>query len=353
MDYARPIRNGPNAVGFDYFFGLSACLDMPPYVWIENDRCQGVPTVEKAWIRTGPAHRDFEAVDALPVLAEKAVEYIGRRAPQAREGRPFFLYFALTAPHTPIVPAAAWRGKSGINSYADFVMQVDDAVGQVLKAIDRGRIAENTLVIVTSDNGCSPAADYPRLVAAGHNPSGPFRGWKADIFEGGHRIPFLARWPGHIKAGSTSAQLVCLNDLMATCADLLGEKLSDSAGEDSVSILPALLGQAGGPLREAVVHHSIDGSFAIRQGKWKLALCPGSGGWSYPRPGRDDERRLPPVQLYDLAADPAEKTNLQEKHPEVVQRLTKLLERYAADGRSTPGAPQKNTAEVDIWNGRQ
>lgn len=349
VDYTQAIRNGPTAVGFDYYFGISASLDMPPYIYIENDRTQGVPTVEKTWIRKGPAHKDFEALDVLPALTQKAVAYIGQQAPKAREGRPFFLYLPLNAPHTPILPVREWQGKSGLNVYGDFVMQVDATVGQVLEALERGGIARDTLVIVTSDNGCSPAANFAELAAKGHHPSYHFRGHKADIFDGGHRIPFLVRWPGQVKPGSSSAQLICLTDLLATCADILGVKLPETAGEDSVSVLPALRGQAQQPLREAVVHHSANGSFAIRQGRWKLELCPGSGGWSFPRPGRDDASRLPPIQLYDLAADVGEKQNLQDRHPEVVARLTKLLEKYVADGRSTPGAPQKNTAEVDIW----
>ena len=205
-------------------------------------------------------------------------------------------------------------GKSGLNAYGDFVMQTDWSVGQVLQALEQTGLAENTLVIFTSDNGCSPAANVQELERKGHYPSDVFRGYKADIWDGGHRIPFIARWPGRIKPGSVSDQLICLTDLMATCADMLGVKLPDDAGEDSVSILPALLGQASGPLREAVVHHSINGSFAIRQGKWKLELCPDSGGWSAPKPGSAEAKKLPPVQLYDMAPGLGERTNLQEQH---------------------------------------
>ena len=348
VDYTRPIRNGPTALGFDYFFGISASLDMPPYVFIENDRAQGVPTVEKTWIRKGPAHADFEAIDVLPTLTAKAVQYIDQRAAEAPAGRPFFLYLPLNSPHTPILPTAAWQGKSGLNAYGDFVMQTDQAVGEVLQAVDRGGLRENTLVIFTSDNGCSPSANFPELAAKGHHPSYQFRGHKADIFDGGHRIPFIARWPGRIQAGSASDQLVCLVDWMATCADILGAKLPETAGEDSVSLLPALLGQARGPLREAVVHHSINGSFSIRQGPWKLELCPDSGGWSAPKPGSAEAKRMPPIQLYDLAADVGEQHNVHDEHPEVVQRLTKLLEKYVTDGRSTPGAAQPNTGNVQI-----
>jgi arylsulfatase A len=344
VDFTKPIQNGPTSVGFDSYFGISASLDMPPFIYIDNERCVGDATAKKKWLREGPAAPDFEAVDVLPTLGKKAVEFLA----QQKADKPFFLYLPLTAPHTPIVPGPEWDKKSGLTPYGDFVMQVDAVAGEVLAALEKSGLAENTLVVFTSDNGFSPYADLKSLLEKGHNPSHVFRGTKADIFDGGHRIPFIARWPAKIKAGSRSDQLICLSDLMATCAEILGTKLPDTAGEDSVSILPALLGTADKPLREAVVHHSMNGSFSIRQGNWKLELCAGSGGWSAPKPGKA-EHDLPPVQLYDLASDIGEKTNVQDKHPEIVTSLTKLLEKYAADGRSTPGAPQKNTGEVDVW----
>ncbi len=348
IDYTKPIANAPTSLGFDYYFGIAASLDMPPFVFIENDRFTAVPTVEKHWLRKGPAAKEFEAIDVLPTLTKKVGEYLDQHAADAKAGKPFFLYMPLNAPHTPILPTPEWKGKSGISDYCDFVMQVDWTVGQVLAALDRNGLAENTLVIFTSDNGCSPAAGFPEMLAKGHNPSYVYRGHKADIFDGGHRIPFLARWPGKIKPGSTSNQLICLTDLMATAAEITGFKLPETAGEDSVSILPALTGTDNAPLREAVVHHSINGSFSIRQGQWKLELCPDSGGWSAPKPGSPAAQKLPPIQLYDLATDIGEQTNVYDKHPDVVAKLTKLLEKYVADGRSTPGAPQPNTGEVNI-----
>jgi arylsulfatase A-like enzyme len=333
--YDRPIRNGPTALGFDEFFGVSASLDMPPFVFVHNDRCAGIPTVEKTILRKGPAHPDFEAVDALPTLTRKVVAFIEGHG-RGGDARPFFVYFPLTAPHTPIAPSAPFKGRSGINAYADFVMQVDATVGAVMDVLAREGLERDTLLIVTSDNGCSPMADFEALARAGHDPSGGFRGTKADIFEGGHRIPFVARWPGRIRPGSTCADPICLTDLMATCAAIVGEPLPEDAGEDSVNLLPDLLGEARGPLREATVHHSINGSFAIRQGPWKLALCADSGGWSFPRPGLPEAQDLPPVQLYNLERDPAERHNVQAEHPEIVARLTRLLKRYINDGRSTP-----------------
>jgi arylsulfatase A len=349
IDYLQPIQGGPTTVGFDYYFGISASLDMAPFVFIENDRVTEIPTVEKEWVRKGPAAITFEAINVLPALNRKAVDYITHHGAGAKHGKPFFLYLPLASPHTPILPTKEWQGKSGLNAYADFVMQTDATVGAVLDALEQQGLVENTLVILTSDNGCSPEANFPELLKKGHNPSYHFRGTKADIFDGGHRIPFLVRWPARVRAGTTSDQLACLSDLFATCADILGKKLPDDVAEDSVSIFPALLGRPEQTLREALVHHSINGSFSIRQGQWKLELCPDSGGWSDPKPGSPEAQKLPPVQLYDLKVDIGEENNVQAQHPEVVARLTKLLEKYIADGRSTPGKPQPNTGPIELY----
>ena len=208
-------------------------------------------------------------------------------------------------------------------------------------------------MIFTADNGCSPQAGTAELEAKGHFASGPLRGYKADIWEGGHRVPFFVRWPGRVPAGRTSEQLLCHTDLLATVAELLGEPLPEEAGEDSVSFLPTLLGHDRAPRREAVVHHSINGAFAIRQGAWKLAFAPGSGGWG--KPGDAEARRagLPAVQLYNLAQDLAETRNLQAEQPSVVARLTALLEDYVTRGRSTPGAPRTNDVPVSWQQGHR
>jgi len=359
VDYSRPIANGPNAVGFDEYFGISASLDMVPYTFIDNNRVAVLPTADKDFpmmleraggrTRKGPAAPAFDAGDVLPTLTQKAVEYIDRQAGKARQGEPFFLYLPLASPHTPIAATPEWRGKSGLNPYADFAMQTDHSIGQVLAALDKQNVAENTLVILTSDNGCSPEAKFDELLKRGHNPNYTFRGHKADIYEGGHHVPFIVRWPAKVKAGTTSDRTICLTDFMATCAEIVGVSLPADAGEDSVSFLPTLLGRSDGPPRPAVVHHSINGSFAIREGNWKLVFCPGSGGWSAPRPGRDDTSALPLVQLYDLEQDAGEQSNVQEVNPDVVARLTALLEKFVEDGRSTPGPAQKNASAVDIW----
>ena len=351
-DFTQPIAAGPTTRGFDHYFGTDV-PNYPPYCFIENDRTVGQPTatLPKALLgnnlasKAGPALPGWSLEGILPGLAEKACGYIEQ---QAKQNRPFFLYMPLTSPHTPIAPTREWQGKSGLGAYADFLMETDGVVGQVLAAIEKSGQAGNTLVIFTCDNGCAPYAGVKQMEQKGHYPSAGFRGYKADIWDGGHRIPFIARWPGQIKPGTTSDQTICLTSLMATCAEITGAKLPDNAGEDSVSILPVLQGTAKGPVCEAVVHHSINGSFSIRQGDWKLELCAGSGGWSEPKPKSQAAKELPPAQLYNLAKDPGEKMNVQAENPEVVARLTKLLEKYVADGRSTPGAPQPNDVKIKL-----
>lgn len=370
-DWKGRIKNGPTAMGFDKYWGISASLDMPPYIWIENDRFVGECTTQKSFHpnRRGPAHADFEAVNVLPTLTERAVSTI---TDQAKSRQPFFIYMPLNSPHSPTVPSKGFQGKSSLGFYGDFVMETDWAVGQVVEAVERAGIADNTLIIVTADNGCSnwplkhnevndPArfkfrmGKNPPDDPEAHYPSDVYRGHKADIYEGGHRVPFIARWDGKVKPGSVSSDPVCLVDLFATCAEIIGAKTNDSTAEDSVSILPALLGKSTKPVREAVVHHSMDGSFAIRQGKWKLALCPGSGGWSKPVPPSrkknpvNEEPIKDWVQLFDLEADPAETKNLASNHPEIVANLTALVQKYIDTGRSTPGAPQKNNGETLLY----
>ena len=282
----------------------------------------------------------------LPRLGQRAVSHIAEQADSAKSGHPFYLYLPLTSPHTPIVPTPEWQGKSGLGAYGDFVMMTDAIVGDVLRALDDTGVADNTLVFFTADNGCSPAAGTDKLEKQGHYASERFRGYKADIWDGGHHLPFFVRWPGKIKPNSESKQLICHTDFIATCAEILGVKLPEKAAEDSVSILPALLGTDNVPLREAIVHHSIDGRFAIRQGSWKLILCSGSGGWSSPKDPEAIAQGLPDQQLYDLSADPSEANNLIESRPDIAARLSMMLQKIIDDGRSTTGTPQKNDVEV-------
>jgi len=343
IDFTKPIANGPTTRGFDYYFG-TAVPNFPPYCFIENDRTVGIPTEKKPegmFGHSGPMLPGWKLEKILPTLGDKAVEYIHKRAKTSET--PFFLYFASTAPHTPIVPTEQFLGKSDAARYGDFVCEVDWTVGRILKALDDTGLADNTLVIFSSDNG-SPARNGanasgpPGSVVkdTGHNPSWILRGMKADIWEGGHRVPFIARWPGEIPKGAVSNELICQSDLMATCAALLGERLPANAGEDSYNILPALQNKVClGVAREAVVHHSGNGVFAIRQGKWKLVTHLGSGGWTSPK-SQKPEPGGPKGQLYDMSQDISERRNLWLEHPEVVERLTALLERYKSEGRSAP-----------------
>ena len=346
IDYTAKVSGGPLALGFTENFLFPASLDMPPYLYLRNDQPLGVPTVTKAFKqpnRPGPATADFEAVNVLPDFAREAREFIARET--TNKDKPFFLYLPLTSPHTPLVPSEGWQGKSGMGDYADFMMETDWVVGEVLAELDARGVTDETLLIFASDNGCSPMADIPDLAKKGHKVNGPLRGHKADIFEGGHRIPFLVRWPGKVKAGSECAETVCTTDFFATAAELAGEEIPETAAEDSFSLVP-LLERKEGYGRSYTIHHSINGSFAIRQGKWKLNLCPGSGGWSGPKPGKAT-KGLYPVQLYDLEADLGEQNNLAEKEPEHVKAMADLLANAIRDGRTTPGAKQDN----DGWPG--
>ena len=335
VDYAKPIIGGPLALGFDYFFGIAGSLDMPPYCFIENDRTVGLPTEEKhpynAQQKKGymtPGWRDDE-VDVA--FAKKAVEWLDRHN-EDNPGQPFFLYLTPSAPHRPCLPPDFMQGRSQAGPRGDMVALVDWVVGEVLDALERWDLSEDTLLIITSDNGARPA-DVDGC-AYGHKSCGDLRGFKADIWDGGHREPFVASWPGRIEAGTVSHETICLADLMATCAAIVETELPRNAAEDSYNILPVLLGETqDGVLREGTVHHSYEGMFSIRQGQWKLILGRGSGGFTQPirvTPGPGE----PKGQLYDMENDTAETTNLWAERPEIVQELTALLDRYRERGRS-------------------
>ena len=233
-------------------------------------------------------------------------------------------------------------------------MQTDNAVGEICKALAANGFADNTLVIFTSDNGCSKAADIPALAKQGHKVSAHMRGSKADIWDGGHRVPFVARWPGHIKPGTSSDQLICLTDLFATVAHILVANILDidiptGSCEDSVSFLPALSGRPITSTRKGVIHHSISGHFAYRTGNWKLILACGSGGWTSPRENQVG-KNAPDAQLYDLATDPSEKNNLYLHKPEVADQLLEQMTAYVKEGRSTEGAKSKNDIDnIVLW----
>lgn len=355
IDWKGTIEGGPVDLGFDSWFGITASLDFPPYVWIRNRNWMGAGTHAKAFHRPGPASAEFEAIDVMDKLAEESVKFIS----EYKSAKPFFAYIPLPSPHTPIVPSAKWQGKSELGAYGDYVMQTDDLVGQVVKALEDKGISENTLLIVTSDNGCSKAAGRNKGGLAyfekqGHYPSAQFRGSKADIWDGGHRVPFLVKWPAVIEAGRVSDELVCQVDLLATCAELVGRELPDNAGEDSESILPVFKDEAPDFSRKGLIHHSVSGHFAYRQGDWKLCLAYGSGGWTAPNENAAKKQGAPAAQLYNLKEDPGETTNLYASHPEVAERLLKQLESDVARGRSTAGPEQKNDVDnIVLWKSGQ
>jgi arylsulfatase A len=345
VDFLRETKGGPLDCGFDSWFGISASLDMSPYAFMEGRLASPRPTEATGTNRTlflnqGPGMRapDFQLEGVLPALTQRAVSFL-----ESRRGKsgPFFLYFALPSPHLPVVPNWEWQGKSKAGLYGDFVMETDAQVGLLLSALDRAGLAKNTLVLFTSDNGglwhswkpqeADDIAAYkptPRgqyAAERGHFGNGKLRGTKADVYEGGHRVPFIARWPGFVKAGSVSSALLELNDVLATVAEVVGASLPPDAGEDSISFLPVLRGQAGPRApRTFAVHHSLRGVFALRDGPWKLVLTRGSGGFSTPKTVTPQAGEAT-GQLYNLGTDPQETTNLWLAHPEVVRRLEAKL----------------------------
>jgi arylsulfatase A len=342
IDWAKPVTHGPQSLGFDYSCVIPASLDMDPYCWLENGRLMEAPTghtpgSKRQWEggdgfwRAGPIAPSFDFYAVLPTVAAKSVEFLKRQTAD----KPFFLYVPLTAPHTPWMPTNEFRGQTKVDWYGDFVAEVDWAVGRIIKAVDDAGFRDNTLVIFTSDNGSPCLAEH--IDKFGHRANGQWRGQKSDIHEGGHRVPFICRWPGRVKSGTQSRQTICLTDVLATFAAIVGDSLPANAGPDSYNILPAMLNaDLKGPIREATVHHSGSGMFAIRQGPWKLIEGLGSGGFTAPQrikptPGG------PEGQLYNLDDDPSEQKNLWAEQPEIVKRLSTLLERYKQQGYSRPG----------------
>lgn len=332
----EPIENGPLTLGFDSFYGVSASLDMPPYVFVEDEHFEAMTTTNfpgkgfPAYSRGGKMAPGFRHEDGLDILTKKATDYI-----KAQKGKPFFLYFPLTAPHKPVLPHPRFSGKTALGPYGDFIMQVDWTVGQILDTLDELGLAENTLVILTSDNASFMyrAADGSEDHVANernqsyrpdhHAPNHIFRGTKADVWEGGHRIPFLVRWPTVVKPGSESAQTICLTDFFAAAAEMTKRDVDRAVeGEDSFSFLPLLSGK-GAYSREPVINHSINGMFAIRSEEWKLVLGNGSGGRQQPV----GKRFKGPYQLYNLKADPTEQTDVAAAFPEREQGMLSQFDR--------------------------
>ena len=347
--YDQPLHGGPVDVGFDSFFGIRASTDIPPYFYIRGDRAVVPPTdtiqanhsdgwspIQGAFWREGGIAPGLELKDVLPRFTDEAIAVIAdhaQRNQQQPHRQPLMLYLAYPAPHTPWLPSDEFHGQSGAGMYGDFVMMVDAMIGRVLKTLEDTGMADETLVVLTSDNG--PVWYEEDVERFQHDSAGGWRGMKADAWEAGHRMPFVVRWPGVVQPGSASSQTISTIDLLATCADITGASLPESAGPDSFSFLPVLRGQQppDQPVRDALVMASGNGTMTIRSGDWKLITALGSGGFSDPkriRPADGD----PQGQLYHLVEDPGETQNRYAEYPEIVQRLSEQLEQIERLGRS-------------------
>ncbi|MEV0800305.1 arylsulfatase [Kribbella sp. NPDC050281] len=339
IDYSAAVTGGPTELGFDRFFGIAGSLDMPPYAFISDDRTVGVPDREKESYLT--EQRPGLQVDGWRE-DEADVRFVGEAVDWLRgiePGTPYLCYVAPSAPHRPCVPPDFIRGRSGLGDRTDAVCLVDWAVGEVLQAIAERGETENTLVIVTSDNGAPMIFDDDGDMAQ-HRPNGDWRGQKGDLWDGGHREPFIAFWPGRVPAGSLLEAPICLTDVLPTVAAATGTALPDGAAEDGQDLLGALTRGESLPADRPVVHHSLGGRFAIRSGRWKAIFAPGSGGGfsepsisalfsagsgkAHANPAWDADH--PDGQLYDLSTDPTETTNLWSTEPDTVAALYTQLQ---------------------------
>lgn len=358
VDFGRPFLNGPTTRGFDAYFGISASLDMVPYTFLRDDRVVEMPTVDKDFpmtlgrengkTRRGPAAETFEANQVLDAIANQSIQWIGERSTASKQGQPFFIYVPLASPHTPIVPTAAWQNKSGINHYADFVLETDAAVGRIMDKLKSEGLLENTLVFFTSDNGCSNQADFETLQAAGHDASAGYRGFKSKTYEGGHRVPLIAHWPAAVPSGTTCDALVGLQDIYATCANILGHELRATEAEDSFSFAGLLKSPGNDAPRTSLVHHSLHGRFAYRSGDWKIIYWHDGGGFGDKSTANDWKEPLTvnQLQLFHMKLDPFEKRNVIQENIEVAKRLTAELKQLIETGSSRPGAAGKNDVLV-------
>ncbi len=334
--FSKLIPGGPTARGFDEYFGTDV-PNWPPYCFIENDRTVGIPTefLQRALLKDhlaslpGPAVKGWKLEAILPALGDRAVDFIVR---QTKAKQPFLLYLPLTAPHEPLAVTDEWKGKSGLITYADFVMETDAVVGRVLDALEKSGAAANTLVLFTSDNGKAAYTGAAELEKLGHFSSGPLRGYKTSVYEGGHREPFVVRWPGIVKTGAVCKQLVHQADLIATLAEIWNTKLPDNAGEDSFSFVP-LLKNPDKPVRGNAVSCAASGIPGLRKGPWKLIF-------------QRDAKAGTDKELFNLDDDIGETKNLAAAKPELVAEMSALMERIITQGRSTPGEPQKNDVPV-------
>lgn len=365
-DWSQPVRDMPLDKGFDYFWGIPASMNYGVLAWFEgrhaevpptlytqkkpnqialadyrirppyDPRPQDLGTTDELGVVHGPLEiaPDFVDSECLTRFTDKALEWIQSLSAAARDGAPFFLYLPYTSPHKPVIPIERFRGQSQAGAYGDFMIETDWHVGRILDLLDREGLAENTLVVFTSDNG--PENTWKeRASRFGHQSNGIYREGKRSIYEGGHRVPFFVRWPARVKAGVTVDSPICQTDLLATLAAVLGANLPDDAGEDSVSFLPVLVGSDSESTRPPMVHHAMHGRFAVRQGDWKLVM-------EGRRPGEEGR------ELYNLRLDPGESTNVISEHPQVAAQLEAEITAIVREGRTTQGEPQAN--DTPWWN---
>lgn len=358
-DWTKPVQNMPLDKGFEYFWGIPASMNYGVLAWFEGRYAKVPPTqytqkkpnqIAISDYRIKPPYEtklrqpgttnelgvvrgqleiapDFVDSECLTRFTDKAIEWIEGKAEAARGGKPFFVYLPYTSPHKPVIPIERFRGQSEAGAYGDFMIETDWHVGRILDLLDKEKLAENTLIVFTSDNG--PETTWKeRAKRFSHQSNGIYREGKRSIYEGGHRVPFFVRWPAYVTAGTKYNQPVCQTDLLSTFAEIIGVELPADAGEDSVSFFPAITLGSSVSERPPVIHHSAQGQFAIRHGKWKLVM--------------EGKRKNSSRELYDLDADPSEKANVIKDHPAVAKELADKITDIVRNGRSAPGEPQPN-----------
>lgn len=355
VDYSRRIEGGPLDHGFDRFFGTACCPGTDwLYAFIDGDRIPVPPTgmIDRKMLpkhdysddcRDGMIAPNFPMEELDMVFLEKSREFLEEHVRKS-PGQPFFLYHASHAVHQPSFAGKDFKGKTKAGPHGDFIFEFDAVVGELLQTLEKLKVADNTLVIVTSDNGPEVAAVVGMRRDYQHDGARPWRGIKRDDWEGGHRVPFLVRWPGHVKPSTICDQMINQTDIMATVAAIVGEKLPSDAAEDSFNMLPAFLGKADAPIRPYMIEQAFSGArwLSIRRGNWKYLDHTGSGGNNYEKAEELKPYFIPdtapdaPGQLYDMSKDPGERTNLYFEHPKIVTELKSLLQKAKADGRSRP-----------------
>ena len=347
FDWTKSVPGGPLDRGFDYYFG-DGTINFPPYCWMENDKVlkaptemldlKGMKTKEGSWeFRPGPMVKDWNPYEVLPTLCKKSVEYIKSQSAD----KPFFLYFALPSPHAPIIPNDEFDGKTKAGPYGDFVFQTDYVAGQVLNALKEKGLEENTLIIFSADNGPEKYA-YSRIQNFDHYSMGKLRGLKRDMYEGGHRVPFIVKWPGKVQAGSMSHEVINQVDVMSTVAEITGYKLSNEVAVDSYNLLPVITGEKyKTPLREATIQNTKENMYAVRKGTFVLINAytgqhSSAPAWYHQKSGYPKPDKKVKFQLFDLSSDVGQKKDISSEKPELVKEMQGILERYRKSGRSVP-----------------